>query len=61
MERFDGRHLAARLGFFQAIDQHDKATDDAQNSGMGRPMRPGSFSQKYKDPVAKTGAYCQLS
>jgi len=25
------------------------------------PMRPGSLSQQYKDPVAKTGAYWQLS
>ena len=25
------------------------------------PMRPGSLSQQYKDPVARTGAYWQLS
>jgi|GEM_PF-2602329 len=25
------------------------------------PMRPGSLSQEYKDPVAKSGAYWQLS
>ena len=25
------------------------------------PMRPGSLSQQYKDPAAKTGAYWQLS
>jgi len=25
------------------------------------PMRPGSLSQQYKDPTAKTGAYGQLS
>jgi hypothetical protein len=25
------------------------------------PMRPGSLSQQYKDPVAQTGAYWQLS
>jgi hypothetical protein len=25
------------------------------------PMRPGSLSQQYKDPTAKTGAYWQLS
>ncbi len=25
------------------------------------PMRPGTLSQQYKDPVAKTGAYWQLS
>ena len=25
------------------------------------PMRPGSLSRQYKDPVAKTGAYWQLS
>ena len=25
------------------------------------PMRPGSLSQQYKDPIAKSGAYWQLS
>jgi hypothetical protein len=25
------------------------------------PMRPGSLSRQYKDPVARTGAYWQLS
>lgn len=29
--------------------------------GQLGPMRPGSLSRQYKDPVAKTGAYWQLS
>ncbi len=36
MEGFDGRHLAARLGFFQAIGEHDKAAVDPLDPGMDR-------------------------
>lgn len=36
------------------------AKTQAELAQLG-PMRPGSLSQQYKDPVAKTGAYWQLS
>ena len=44
VEGFDGRHLAARLGFFQAISQQDKASVDPLHAGMGRQddAHPGS-------------------
>jgi hypothetical protein len=36
------------------------ARTQAELAHLG-PMRPGSLSQQYKDPAAKTGAYWQLS
>lgn len=40
--------------------QAQLARTQAELAQLG-PMRPGSLSQQYKDPVAKTGAYWQLS
>ena len=40
--------------------QAQLAKTQAELAQLG-PMRPGSLSQQYKDPVAKTGAYWQLS
>ena len=40
--------------------QAQLARAQAELAQLG-PMRPGSLSQQYKDPVAKTGAYWQLS
>ena len=44
VQGFDGRHLAARLGFFQTISQQDEATVDPLHAGMGRQddAHPGS-------------------
>jgi len=39
-------------------DQLSQAQADLARLG---PMRPGSLSRQYKDPVARTGAYWQLS
>ncbi|MSU25406.1 MAG: hypothetical protein EXS32_16495 [Opitutus sp.] len=43
VEGFDGRHLAARFGFFQAIGQQHQATVDPLHARMGRQdgMVPG--------------------
>jgi hypothetical protein len=40
--------------------QAQLARTQAELAQLG-PMRPGSLSQQYKDPVAQTGAYWQLS
>ncbi len=40
--------------------QAQLAKTQAELAQLG-PMRPGSLSQQYKDPAAKTGAYWQLS
>ena len=40
--------------------QAQLARTQAELAQLG-PMRPGSLSKQYKDPVAKTGAYWQLS
>ena len=40
--------------------QAQLARTQAEFAQLG-PMRPGSLSQQYKDPVAQTGAYWQLS
>ena len=40
--------------------QAQLARTQAELAQLG-PMRPGSLSQQYKDPAAKTGAYWQLS
>ena len=40
--------------------QAQLAKTQAELAQLG-PMRPGSLSRQYKDPVAKTGAYWQLS
>jgi len=40
--------------------QSQLAQTQAELAALG-PMRPGSLSQQYKDPTAKTGAYWQLS
>ena len=40
--------------------QKQLAAAQARLAALG-PMRPGSLSQQYRDPVAKTGAYWQLS
>ena len=40
--------------------QTQLAQTQAELAALG-PMRPGSLSQQYKDPAAKTGAYWQLS
>jgi len=40
--------------------QAQLARTQAEFAQLG-PMRPGSLSQQYKDPAAKTGAYWQLS
>jgi hypothetical protein len=40
--------------------QAQLAETKAQLAGLG-PMRPGSLSQQYRDPLKKTGAYWQLS
>jgi len=40
--------------------QAQLAKTQAELAQLG-PMRPGSLGQQYKDPVAKTGAYWQLS
>jgi hypothetical protein len=40
--------------------QAQLARTQAELAQLG-PMRPGSLSQQYKDPIAKTGAYWQLS
>jgi hypothetical protein len=40
--------------------QAQLAKTQAELAQLG-PMRPGSLSQQYKDPGAKTGAYWQLS
>lgn len=40
--------------------QAQLARTQAELAQLG-PMRPGSLSEQYKDPAAKTGAYWQLS
>ena len=40
--------------------QAQLARTQAELAQLG-PMRPGSLSQQFKDPAAKTGAYWQLS
>ena len=40
--------------------QAQLARAQAELARLG-PMRPGSLSQQFKDPAAKTGAYWQLS
>ena len=40
--------------------QTQMAETKAQLAQLG-PMRPGSLSQQYRDPVKKTGAFWQLS
>ncbi len=40
--------------------QQQLAAAQARLAALG-PMRPGSLSQQYRDPAAKTGAYWQLS
>ena len=40
--------------------QAQLARAQAELAQLG-PMRPGSLSQQFKDPAAKTGAYWQLS
>ena len=47
---------AKRLAKWQA----QLARTQAELAQLG-PMRPGSLTQQFKDPAAKTGAYWQLS
>lgn len=46
MEGSYGRHLAARLGFFQAIGQQDEATVDPLDAGMSRQNDPPPRSRR---------------
>src|SRR5471032_597481 len=60
--------LASRcLGMLRFVEdkpltkwQAQLARTQAELAQLG-PMRPGSLSQQFKDPAAKTGAYWQLS
>ena len=58
------RHFAEKLPNVEdkqlAQWQAQLARTQAELAQLG-PMRPGSLSQQYKDPVAQTGAYWQLS